>query len=146
MTTTESEFAGGKVSPGRSSHWLRSVIRLVALISGFQMLSACGDDDAGDFCHRLGASSDCGGTGESTCRQAISAQLSSTPQCETALTQLLACAAKLSRVGCSGNSSAYAIGDGTIVNNNFVTVGGANLVVEDSSCTSLKQAYDACSG
>ncbi len=129
----------------RPTSAFRTVVVLLGLGLELALITGCGDDGPGDFCHHLSSSADCDSSAESSCRTAVSNQLKSTPQCEKALNDLLDCAAKLPRVGCSGSSSAYATGDGKFSGNNFVDVGGANLVIADSSCTALKMAYDSCS-
>jgi hypothetical protein len=115
------------------------VVLLVAVST-----SGCGSDEPKTFCGKLAAQGQgCGSTTESTCENVIAQEKRSTPKCTSQLDTLVACIEGL-RLSCSGTSSIAANGDGIFKGSNFIGIGGASVVINDSKCDAVKRTYETC--
>lgn len=124
---------------------------LLALILTFGLptalfTSACSDDGgSGDLCGSLPSKSGCDSSATRTCNGAIEREKSSSPSCTSRLDELTSCIAALD-VSCTGTTSIAANGDGQFQGQNFISIGGASVVINDSKCDAIKRTYESCRG
>jgi hypothetical protein len=112
-----------------------------------RLSSACGDDGDGgsSLCSSLPSRSGCDSSATKTCNGAIDSEKSSHPSCTSQLDELTSCIAALD-VSCTGTTSIAASGDGQFQGQNFISIGGASVVINDSKCDALKRTYESCRG
>jgi hypothetical protein len=109
-------------------------------------LLSCGTTDARGLCAQLTARNDCSPDAPQQCESALATEKSSHPTCAPFVDALASCIAKLS-VSCTGATSIAARGDGNFDGpRNFTSVGGYDVVVNDSGCDKYRRGLEACRG
>ena len=124
--------------------WRRcGVIAATAALVTALAMNGCGPA-ADDLCGRLAATKGCDPSAQQKCTDALASAKSAEPSCAALIDALAKCIAPL-KLSCNGATSLSANGTGDIGGGqNFTSVGGYDLVVNDAKCDVERRGLEAC--